>query len=130
MRAEKFGRDFREAVLKRRGLGWKVLSEGPLNNTNYAGRPTVCRNCGALVGAGEGNCSACGAAKGSTGGGGGGGGGPPPPAGGARRRGGGNLPGVRRGEGLDGRGRRERRRPAIPRAGARLRPRDHALRPG
>src|SRR3982750_4571976 len=67
MRAEKFGRDFREAVLKRRGLGWKVLSEGPLNNTNYAGRPTVCRNCGALVGAGEGNCSACGAAKGSTG---------------------------------------------------------------
>ena len=41
----------------------KVLSEGQLNKANYAGRPTVCRNCGALVGAAELSCSACGAPK-------------------------------------------------------------------
>jgi rhomboid protease GluP len=46
--------------------GVKVLSEGQLNNTNYAGRPSMCRNCGALVGANETNCSLCGAPKTST----------------------------------------------------------------
>ena len=45
------------------GVRWKVLSEGQLNKANYAGRPTVCRNCGALVGAGEPSCSMCGAPK-------------------------------------------------------------------
>ncbi|HEY0375709.1 MAG TPA: rhomboid family intramembrane serine protease [Pyrinomonadaceae bacterium] len=34
-----------------------------MNNANYAGRPSVCRNCGALVGADEASCSACGAQK-------------------------------------------------------------------
>ncbi|HYJ46861.1 MAG TPA: rhomboid family intramembrane serine protease, partial [Pyrinomonadaceae bacterium] len=34
-----------------------------MSNTNYAGRPSVCQNCGALVGASETSCSACGAAK-------------------------------------------------------------------
>lgn len=48
---------------ERLGLRWKVLSEGQLNNANYAGRPSVCRNCGALIGAGETSCSLCGAAK-------------------------------------------------------------------
>jgi membrane associated rhomboid family serine protease len=48
---------------KRLGLRWKVLSEGQLNNANYAGRPTVCRNCGALIGATETSCSLCGASK-------------------------------------------------------------------
>ena len=43
------------------------MSEGQLNNTDYAGRPSVCRNCGALVGANETSCSACGATKDSTG---------------------------------------------------------------
>jgi rhomboid protease GluP len=43
------------------------LSEGQLNNQNYSGRPTMCRNCGALVGANETSCSACGAAKDSVG---------------------------------------------------------------
>lgn len=42
---------------------WKVLSEGQLNNANYAGRPSVCRNCGALVGSAETSCSMCGAPK-------------------------------------------------------------------
>jgi rhomboid protease GluP len=39
------------------------LSEGQPNNANYAGRPSVCRNCGALVGPAEASCSACGAPK-------------------------------------------------------------------
>jgi rhomboid protease GluP len=33
----------------------------PDSNPNYAGRPSVCRNCGALVGAGENSCQVCGA---------------------------------------------------------------------
>jgi rhomboid protease GluP len=33
----------------------------PDSNPNYAGRPSVCRNCGALVGAGENSCDVCGA---------------------------------------------------------------------
>jgi membrane associated rhomboid family serine protease len=41
------------------------LSEGQFNNPNYAGRPTICRNCGALVGVSEANCSLCGAPKAS-----------------------------------------------------------------
>jgi rhomboid protease GluP len=44
-------------------LRWKVLSEGQLNKENYAGRPSVCRNCGALIAASETDCSACGAPK-------------------------------------------------------------------
>lgn len=44
-----------------------VLSEGQLNNRNYEGRPSVCRNCGALVGASETVCSACGAPKNAAG---------------------------------------------------------------
>lgn len=43
------------------------MSEGQLDNTNYVGRPTVCRNCGALVGASESSCSMCGATKESPG---------------------------------------------------------------
>lgn len=39
------------------------MSEGQLNNANYAGRPSVCRNCGALVGSAETSCSMCGAPK-------------------------------------------------------------------
>ncbi|HEY0078422.1 MAG TPA: rhomboid family intramembrane serine protease [Pyrinomonadaceae bacterium] len=39
----------------------EVLSEGRINDAAYAGRPSVCRNCGALVGAGEGICAVCGA---------------------------------------------------------------------
>ncbi|PYS79364.1 MAG: hypothetical protein DMF70_13165, partial [Acidobacteria bacterium] len=34
----------------------------PDSNPNYAGRPSVCRNCGALIGAGENSCHVCGAA--------------------------------------------------------------------
>jgi len=30
------------------------------DNPNYAGRPSVCRNCGALIGAGENSCDVCG----------------------------------------------------------------------
>ncbi len=44
-------------------LRWKVLSEGQLNNANYAGRPSMCRNCGALIGTDETMCSLCGAPK-------------------------------------------------------------------
>jgi rhomboid protease GluP len=32
------------------------------NHPKYAGRPTLCRNCGALIGAGENSCHVCGAA--------------------------------------------------------------------
>jgi rhomboid protease GluP len=34
---------------------------GSSSNSNTAGRPTLCRNCGAIVGAGEPNCAVCGA---------------------------------------------------------------------
>jgi rhomboid protease GluP len=34
----------------------------PDNQPNYTGRPSVCRNCGALIGAGETACHVCGAA--------------------------------------------------------------------
>lgn len=44
------------------------MSEGRINEGAYAGRPSMCRNCGALVGAGEANCSACGAPAGQAGG--------------------------------------------------------------
>jgi membrane associated rhomboid family serine protease len=33
----------------------------PDTKSNYSGRPSVCRNCGALIGAGESNCYMCGA---------------------------------------------------------------------
>jgi len=33
----------------------------PDSNPKYAGRPSVCRNCGALIGAGENSCDVCGA---------------------------------------------------------------------
>lgn len=33
----------------------------PDNPPNYSGRPTICRNCGALIGAGENECHVCGA---------------------------------------------------------------------
>jgi membrane associated rhomboid family serine protease len=52
-----------DGLEERLGLRWMVLSEGQLNNANYAGRPTVCRNCGALVGSTETVCSLCGAPK-------------------------------------------------------------------
>ncbi|HEV2762901.1 MAG TPA: rhomboid family intramembrane serine protease [Pyrinomonadaceae bacterium] len=42
------------------------MSDGRFNEAGYAGRPSVCRNCGALVGAGERNCSACGAPAGAA----------------------------------------------------------------
>jgi membrane associated rhomboid family serine protease len=42
------------------------LSEGQVNNANYVGRPSICRNCGALVGATETSCSLCGAPKASS----------------------------------------------------------------
>jgi len=32
---------------------------GSSSNSNTAGRPTLCRNCGAIVGAGEPNCAVC-----------------------------------------------------------------------
>jgi membrane associated rhomboid family serine protease len=54
-----FGRDLPKAPR----LGWKVLSEVQLNNAKYAGRPSMCRNCGALVGTDETVCSLCGAPK-------------------------------------------------------------------
>lgn len=31
------------------------------NSPNYSGRPSICRNCGALIGAGEAECHVCGA---------------------------------------------------------------------
>jgi Uncharacterized membrane protein (homolog of Drosophila rhomboid) len=34
----------------------------PDSHPNYAGRPSICRNCGALIGAGENSCHVCGAA--------------------------------------------------------------------
>jgi membrane associated rhomboid family serine protease len=34
-----------------------------LSQPDYVGRPSICRNCGALVGAGENTCSVCGAAS-------------------------------------------------------------------
>jgi membrane associated rhomboid family serine protease len=37
-----------------------VLSESS-SNSNTSGRPTLCRSCGAIVGAGEPNCGVCGA---------------------------------------------------------------------
>src|SRR4051812_8504695 len=61
------GTCFREAQRgKRRVAEVENLSEGQLNNQNYSGRPSMCRNCGALVGANETNCSACGAPKDSV----------------------------------------------------------------
>lgn len=33
----------------------------PDNHPNYSGRPSLCRNCGALIGAGETSCHVCGA---------------------------------------------------------------------
>lgn len=42
------------------------MSEAQVDNSNYAGRPSVCRNCGALIGASETECSACGAPKDSV----------------------------------------------------------------
>src|SRR5438128_1614730 len=33
----------------------------PDRHPNYAGRPSLCRNCGALIGAGESSCHVCGA---------------------------------------------------------------------
>jgi rhomboid protease GluP len=33
----------------------------PDNQPNYAGRPSICRNCGALIGVGETSCHVCGA---------------------------------------------------------------------
>ena len=39
------------------------MSESQINNGAYAGRSSVCWNCGALVGATETECSACGAPK-------------------------------------------------------------------
>jgi len=33
----------------------------PDNHPNYAGRPSLCRSCGALIGAGENSCHVCGA---------------------------------------------------------------------
>src|SRR5215204_2880991 len=41
-----------------------VLSERPSNQTN-PGRPTLCRSCGAIVGAGEPQCAVCGASTSS-----------------------------------------------------------------
>ncbi|HEX8922257.1 MAG TPA: rhomboid family intramembrane serine protease [Pyrinomonadaceae bacterium] len=52
-----------DGLQKAARLRWKVLSEGQLNNSNYAGRPSVCRNCGALIAASEEVCSLCGAPK-------------------------------------------------------------------
>jgi rhomboid protease GluP len=40
--------------------------DNQLSKNLYAGRPSVCRNCGALVGAGEGACGQCGAPPGSV----------------------------------------------------------------
>jgi rhomboid protease GluP len=48
--------DFRVLVIS--CVAQKRLSE---NHPNYAGRPSVCRNCGALIGAGESSCHVCGA---------------------------------------------------------------------
>ena len=62
MKSSSVGHDFGEATR----LRWEVLSERQLNNANYAGRPSMCRNCGALVGANEQSCSLCGAPKTST----------------------------------------------------------------
>ena len=36
-------------------------SKLPDNSPNYSGRPAICRNCGALIGAGETECLVCGA---------------------------------------------------------------------
>lgn len=43
------------------------MSERQLKNAKYAGRPSMCRDCGALVGPAEENCSLCGAPRTSTG---------------------------------------------------------------
>jgi len=42
------------------------LSNDQVNNANYQGRPSMCRNCGALVGANETSCSLCDAPRDST----------------------------------------------------------------
>jgi rhomboid protease GluP len=42
-------------------LTGKILAEGQSKDANaYAGRPSICRHCGALVGAGESRCLMCG----------------------------------------------------------------------
>lgn len=50
-----------------------------MSNATYAGRPSVCRQCGSLVGAGEANCGVCGAPVSGGGARGGGGGDAPQP---------------------------------------------------
>ncbi len=47
-------------------VGLKVLAEAQANDARYAGRPSVCGSCGALVGAGETACAVCGAAVNAT----------------------------------------------------------------
>lgn len=42
-----------------------VLSESQTNRNKYAGRPSVCRSCGALVGTNESVCGVCGAPVGA-----------------------------------------------------------------
>ncbi|MBA2732764.1 MAG: rhomboid family intramembrane serine protease [Acidobacteria bacterium] len=42
------------------------MSEVQLNNAKYAGRPSMCRNCGALIGTDETSCSLCGSPKQSS----------------------------------------------------------------
>src|SRR5256714_6857086 len=41
-------------------------SKLPDNQPNYPGRPSICRNCGALIGAGETSCLVCGAPMAQT----------------------------------------------------------------
>ena len=43
------------------------MSESQPSSPDYANRPRVCRNCGAIVGAGEDICSACGASQSDAG---------------------------------------------------------------
>src|SRR5687767_8334021 len=62
MSDEEFRRDSDFGIVR---LRLKDLSEGQLNSANYAGRPSMCRNCGALVGSEETTCSLCGTPKAS-----------------------------------------------------------------
>ena len=42
------------------------MAEQRVNEAAYAGRPSMCRSCGALVGAGEAACAVCGAPTGAS----------------------------------------------------------------
>ena len=53
--------DYRESTIQKRREAAALQISLPDNPPNYSGRPSVCRSCGALIGAGETSCHVCGA---------------------------------------------------------------------